>query len=334
MDEFILSLFSTNDKLKNTTLFQVLIGKRTSSVLSFAFFNDLLPLLGALPQLKKQEFDQAIVRLTKEGKVTEKEGFLQLTAAKGHSFLLNDPDFGALNCFRFGRREEQCWRAVRFLVQAASFLGKDNHYTPMENTPEYTQRVRSFLQAYGRKLAELLEQELTAVFTSMTQSQADFLAQTLSGYHQTGKAFFQLVPVEYASSPWHSVYVSARLHDFLTAVCKDRPKILFSYLYPWLVQNGNQSMYQTRKLLLAGNTLAAVMKQRNLKKGTIQDHLIEWAIVDGHFPFAEFLSPDVGRTLEKMPPNSFQLPFKELTEQYGVSFLEIRLYQIWRKKSC
>lgn len=38
MDSFILALFSDNDKLRPSTLYQILIGKRTSSVLSYAFF--------------------------------------------------------------------------------------------------------------------------------------------------------------------------------------------------------------------------------------------------------------------------------------------------------
>jgi uncharacterized protein YpbB len=51
MDTFILSLFSTEDKLKPSTLYQVLSGKRTSSVLTYAFFHNLLHLSGVCPQL-------------------------------------------------------------------------------------------------------------------------------------------------------------------------------------------------------------------------------------------------------------------------------------------
>jgi len=331
MNEFILSLFLADDKLKKTTLYQVLVGKRSSSVISFAFFHDLLPLLSVLPSLRQEDFEKRLTDLKKQEKITEEQLELVVRQAD-HEFLLAQEDFQALNYFRFGRKEEQSWRLVRFLVQVASFLGKKKDYIPLENSIAYTERIRQLVYHYGQALPDLLKKELYLIFSALNKEQADFLAGSLAGFEQQGQAFFQMMPAKYKVFPWGQLYQSNAIHAFLNEVCQKRPQVLFSCLHEVLLQSGNQSMYQTRRLFLQGNDLAHVMQYRNLTKGTIQDHLIEWAIVDQNFPFTNFLPQATCQRLVHLPQSSFRYPFKELTEEFSASFLEIRLYQIWRKK--
>jgi uncharacterized protein YpbB len=73
------------------------------------------------------------------------------------------------------------------------------------------------------------------------------------------------------------------------------------------------------------------MELRRLKPGTIQDHVIEWALVDEQFPFEKFITHQ--EILATLPDDSWKYSYKDLVEQYDVAFLEIRLYQIWRKKN-
>lgn len=332
MDDFILSLFMANDKLRKNTLYQVLIGKHTSSVLCYAYFHDLLPLFSVIPDLNEEKFYQKLTDLMDEGRLKEEQGQIcSLKKAKIPN-LLQTPTFQSLDFFKFGRKEETCWRSVRFLLQAASFLNKENNYIPLENAPNYTQRVRVFIHRYQKDLAKRLYYETAELFQILSEEQANLLAQTLSGYQQEGAAFFQLIPDRYGRFPWSSLYRSAAIHSFLAQVAKHPEYILYEFLQPLFLQNFNQSMLQTRKLVQQGYNIEKVIKKRKLKKGTVQDHLIEWALIDPAFPFERFLSQKTKEKLKKLPIRSFTYPFKELERNFEATFLEIRLYQIGRKK--
>ncbi|MDN6253901.1 MAG: helix-turn-helix domain-containing protein [Tetragenococcus koreensis] len=333
MDEFILSLFMANDKLKKTTLYQILVGKHTTSVLSYAYFYDLLPFFSVLPTLDEAEFYRKLEELINQGWLKEEQQQLSLVKKESGTSLLQIPTFQSLNFFKFGRKEEVCWRSVRFLLQAASFLGKETTYVPLENAPIYTERVRTIIHQYKGDLPSRLYQEVTEIFQNLSKEHADLLAQTLSGYQQEGEAFFQLTPDKYGAFPWPSLYKSAAIHHFLAQVTRHSEQLLYKFLLPLLLQNYNQSMLQTRKLIQQGSSIDEVMQQRKLKRGTIQDHLIEWALADSEFPFTNFLSPKTQKKLKQLPMNSFTYPFKELEETFDATFLEIRLYQIWRKKA-
>lgn len=66
MTEFILSLFLSRNKLRVSSLFQLISGKRTTSVLIYSFLNDLLLVHGSFPTLKEEEFLAIITRLEQE----------------------------------------------------------------------------------------------------------------------------------------------------------------------------------------------------------------------------------------------------------------------------
>ncbi|GMA47451.1 helix-turn-helix domain-containing protein [Tetragenococcus muriaticus] len=335
MEDFILSLFMGNKKLKKTTLYQILVGKHTTSVLCYAYFHDLLPYFSVLPTLEKEKFDQEIATLVHKGYLSQDQ---QQVILKGEllSNVLRTSAFQSLNYFQFGRKEEVCWRSFRFLLQVTSFLGKREQYVPLENAPIYTERVRAVTHQYGQKLPEIIYEETKDLFQTLTEDHANLLAQALSGYQQEGAAFFQLIPDKYEQTLWSTLYKSAAIHQLLAQITKHPEYLLYQFLSPLLLQNYNQSMLQTRELVRQGRSIEQIKKQRKLKEGTIQDHLIEWSLIDSAFPFSDFLSQDMQNVLKKMPKDSFTYPFKELTELFEATFLEIRLYQIWRKKqlSC
>ncbi len=47
-------------------------------------------------------------------------------------------------------------------------------------------------------------------------------------------------------------------------------------------------MLKTREYFLAGKTEAEILRLRHLKQGTINDSLIEWALLEKAFPFERF----------------------------------------------
>ncbi len=327
MDSFILALFSDTDKLRPSTLYQILIGKRTSSVLSYAFFYDRLGLFQSLPQLNEKAYQQTLADLIQRGALSrDSDGLLLKTTAR-NSQQPGERLLRYANYFRYGRTTEGAWRFVRLLVQAAAYQGVTNQYIPVENTPLYTEPVRQLIR-HNPDIKKCLYQELTAIFDQLPAEVADFLAGTLSGPDILGQAFFQLLPENVQSKPWDTLYVGASIHQFLTLIEKTPQTILFRGLSPFLKRNLNQSMVESRALFLRGDSVEQIMEKRRIKRGTVNDHLIEWALLDPTFPFQRFDTA----LLKKLPEASWKNSYQELQALLTTDFLTIRLLQIAQKR--
>lgn len=187
MNEFILALFSAEDKLKPSTLYQVLVGKRTSSVLTYAFFHDLLPLSAVLPELAEKQFYEHLRQLQKEQRLRTDGELLSAAAPTAREPRLSEVDF-----FKYGRKADECWRSVQFLVQVFSFWERKQSYLPLESAPFYTERVRRFVHEHRHEKARFYH-ELTQLFAALPQEKADFLARSLTGFQQNGAVFFSIV---------------------------------------------------------------------------------------------------------------------------------------------
>lgn len=333
MNDFILTLFAKQDKLKASTLFHLLKGKQTSSVLLYGYFHELMHLNGLFPKLKEKTFYEAITELTEAGCLQERNGQLTITKT-GRKKIGYDQQMltTRVNFFKYGRRGENMWRMVQFFVQVVSNLGNDKRYLPIENSPLYTEPVRNLVRQYHGSLKERLYQELTQIFCALPQSDANHLARTLTGYQVLGAVNFQIVPPVFQESPWNDMYQNALIHEFLQELAKHRDFVLFALLAKLYRENEHQSMLETKKLILRGLDRKQVMQARDLKQGTINDHLILWALTGSDFPFERFLSADEQEQLAKLPGDYREWSYSQVTSSEPIDFLSFRLYQILRRK--
>ena len=336
MNTFILALFQRNHKLKSTTLYQLLIGRRTTSVLSYAYFHDLLPFFGSFPKLKEQELMNHLKQLERDKKIKrilDQSNYWGLIEES----MIDVPDFiEAIDYYRYGRKEAEVWRLIQFLVQVSSYLGKSNQYLPVENSPYYLARMRQFVKQYKSELHQRIFDELTDLFSTLTDENADFLAQNFSGFQQNGATIFQLLPPDCQEFPWNQLYVSAMRHRFYVALEKHPEFLLYQFVQPVLQANFNQSAQLSQAMFLKGDSEAAICQKRGIRPGTLHDHLLEWAFVDPNFPFERVLTNEILAQFQLLPPDSWNYPYKELLGTSTFSFFELRLYQIQQKRgeSC
>lgn len=122
MTLFILTLFQTGYKLRISTLYHLLVGKRTSSVLLHGFFYENLAYLGALPNLTEALFQKAVKELEVSRLITVEEGFGVLTQQGKLRLAENYFDLSGLNNLRYGRMRENSWQLLLFALQVVSHL--------------------------------------------------------------------------------------------------------------------------------------------------------------------------------------------------------------------
>lgn len=336
MNTFILALFQRNHKLKSTTLYQLLIGRRTTSVLSYAYFHDLLPFFGSFPKLKEQELAKSLTQLAHDKKIERVLGqsnHWRLIAGT----TIEVPDFiEAIDYYHYGKKEEEVWRSIQFLVQVTSYLGKSKQYLPIENSPYYLAKMRQFVKQHKKELHQRVFEELTALFATLTDENADFLAQSFIGFQQNGATLFQLLPTAFQEYPWNQLYVSAMRHRFYLELEKHPDFLLHQFVRPILQANFNQSAQLSQEMFLNGDSMTEICQKRRIRPGTLHDHLLEWAFVDSSFPFERLLTTEALAQFQLLPPDSWNYPYKELLGTSTFSFFELRLYQIKQKRgeSC
>ncbi|MEO2701883.1 hypothetical protein ABHA11_13505, partial [Enterococcus faecium] len=143
---FILSLFSSRNKLRVSSLYQLLVGKRTTSVLIFGFTHELLFAHNSFPDLKQDKFYQIMQKLAQQGWIEINENEAKLTSAGADRLSELHTEYTGLRFDRYGRTGETSWRLIKFAVQVISNLASGNQdYLPAETSPFYTFQLKKWL---------------------------------------------------------------------------------------------------------------------------------------------------------------------------------------------
>ncbi|MGO2639061.1 MAG: helix-turn-helix domain-containing protein [Enterococcus viikkiensis] len=317
MTLFILTLFQTGYKLRISTLYHLLVGKRTSSVLLHGFFYDNLAYLGSFPQLKEEVFQKELQQLMNQQLITVNEGYGRLTEAGKQRLAKGSMDLSGLNNLRYGRMRDNVWQLILFAVQVTSHWSfGEKEYLPIENRPYYLQQLKKWLSTSDTGLVERVQQELTETLQQLPTENANFLANQFSGHQFQGKTAFQLLTDQ--TEPWRSLYNQCSIDLFLAKLGQGELSRLIAALDQ---QNINQSMLKTREFFLAGKSLPKILDLRHLKQGTINDHFIEWALLDPMFPFEKFELVAFAALEEEQVIDAYY-------QDYEISYLNFRLSQI------
>ena len=123
------------------------------------------------------------------------------------------------------------------------------------------------------------------------------------------------------------LYEAKQVHLLLKTIEEKKDSLLFQLVSPLLMQNFNQSMLTTRKLILSGCSIDEVMKIRHLKRGTVTDHLIEWQLYLTDFPYQKMITKQTFKRLSQLS-NIKEWNYRELNEVAPLDYGEFRFYQI------
>lgn len=328
MTEFILSLFLSRNKLRVSSLFQLISGKRTTSVLIYSFLNDLLLVHGSFPTLKQEEFLAIITRLEQEKLIVLIDNHASITTLGKKKLEKIDFSYQGVHYDRYGRTYLTCWRLLKFAVQVVSNLTNGTaNYLPIETSPFYTFQIKRWLTSTKlnrEELSEKIYQEFVTLFTGMPEELADFLANQFSGEHDLGLLPYQLTDKQETQA---TLFEAKAIHVMLQNLEKRNDFLLFRLLKPLFDQNLNQSMLITRKLILEGYSVEQVMSARQLKKGTVTDHLIEWLLFFDDFPYTTMISKKTVDFLSRLK-DVRSWNYREINAQSSLDYGEFRFYQL------
>lgn len=320
MTLFILTLFRTGFKLRTSTLYHLLVGKRTSSVLLHGFFYKNLAYLGSMPKLSESNFQRELHSLEKNGLITVDNSYGVLTPLGKKLLLEKAFNFDGLNNLRYGRMRENTWQLILFSVQVISYLSfGEKEYLPIENRPYYLQQVKIWLAKSKPSLIKRFTSEIVTILSNIPEEEANFLANQFSGFGFQGRTVFQLLPDSFQEAPWNDLYRQRATDLFFSQIEEGELSRLIHSLDQ---QNINQSMIKTKEYFLAGKSISEILKFRHLKQGTVNDHFIEWALLEDDFSFENFKLID----FEKLEANQI---IDCHYQDYDLPYLNFRLSQIY-----
>ncbi|WP_165005862.1 MULTISPECIES: helix-turn-helix domain-containing protein [unclassified Enterococcus] len=330
MTVFILSLFSSGNKLRVSSLFHLITGKRTTSVLIYGFVNDLLFAHNSFPKLTQEEFQQLLDQLQENRLLLLDDNEAMITSAGKEELERVAPKYQGLRFDRYGRTYNECWRLLKFAVQVVSNLaGRNQDYLPAETSPFYMYQVKKWLAQMNLPRHELIEtmyEELFELFSRLDSQVADFLANQFSGTEKVGLLPYQLS--DDAQTPEIFLEQAKSTHLLLAEIEKKPEFLIYQLLSPLFTQNHNQSMLITREMIKNGHSIETVMAQRHLKKGTVTDHLIEWALFFDDFPYESLVSLQTKKQLSELDVPVRDWQYKAINEDGKLDYGEFRFYQI------
>lgn len=317
-------------------IYHLLKGKKSSQTIQDAHLFDLTKLFGVYPRLKRKDLDVVIHFFQKNDYIRGSENSIVLTAHGEHELLTKletNPIPVYLNGWKYHQFSIVVWKRLTLLVQVCSNLIHNNiNYIPVQkdrNIQLWLKKFLSWSNIDRNELAHSLYQELIHCLEQDEEIEPSILVIRLSGYNQIG-----LIPIQAAEvfkmdpTLYHIQFLNV-LHSLIFTVQTKLDQ--YPLLHHLISDIGQQivltnSAEKTYQFLQAGYSIEQISSIRNLKRNTIEDHIVEIALNVEGFQIAPFVDENKQRRILQAyeKANSKQLKvIRALVED--ASYFDIRL---------
>lgn len=339
--ELLIQLLSQQQPRRLRVIENLFTGRKTVSTLYWGMRYQLLEWLNFDKRLTRQQMDQVVSELTTAGLIETQDSLALLTPngqkkqqmlretwyqpeAK-RDWLLFDGQAGL--------------ERLLLAVQTVSELKAQNHgYYPVQVNWTNRVAVKNWYRQHRQlNLAQNLRAELTLFLAQQPSPVADQWAALLVGHEQTGTTLEQLAQLANRSTCEMQILirdVTVALMVYALNAINKAP--LLAHLLDDLKQSPVSTSAQTTlNDFRAGLSLPQIGQRRRLKLSTVNEHLLEAAILlpRDAFPYEQLLPDSLQQALQEVltkPIDDWR--FNELTG-LNVEFWQFRLYEILRSKT-
>lgn len=332
MDGLSICILSCLDKIgvnrTTTATFYILKGKKSSQTMQDIHLFKLTSFFYLFPDLQKNNYEWYLQNLYKEGFIQfQHENSVSITE-KGIGRLqkINLP---YINGYKYGKIAQIFWRRVLLIVQTTSNLIKNNNrFRPIVSEEDIHLFVKDYLLNIPftrEQLSNQLYGECLSFLQSRTRQECEIFVWKL-----TGSARISLTNKQIANKlgiqEW-DVYLifQSMMHDLVRKI-EDFP-LLQTICPRGEMQQLGDSTRKTYSFLQKNKTIDDIVTLRNLKRSTVEDHIIEIARSNPNFSIDTFITVDKRKRIEEIYTQKSTKKLKEL-KQYldeSISYFEIRL---------
>ncbi len=319
------------------SILHLLNGKKSSQTIQDAHFFHLTSFFCTFPLLKRVELEMLIDLLKKQGFISQyKEQSYYVTPVgvkRLSEYFKSNPIPANLNGWKYHNLAVVFWERLSLAVQVISQLKNHNSkYLPIQKSKELHQWLKDYL--YKRKLskdelADQLYDELVGCLETIDDLDPSILVKRLTGYQIIGLTESQAADQFDMDVDAYHIQFLGLLHYMLERVgTKQRDFPLLSYMIEDKKRDASltESSHRTLNLLQSGYTLDEIAHMRNLKKNTIEDHLVEIALNIPYFDVSAFVNLDKQQKIKKAINSVTSKQLKHIRELVpDADYFEIRL---------
>lgn len=314
----------------------ILQGTKSAQAIQDCHFFSLFSYYHLFPKITRAEVESLVKRLEEKGllNVTEDDRAQLTNKGINHTlqFLQRHPFLKQLNGWKYLRLTESFWLRLTLLIQTFTHL-KVGHtqFIPLTSNKEIQVWVKNQVRNQHEQVDLFLENvysDIAAFLHTCTEKQAQTFVMQLSSPVQIGLTLFQTAAKLNLESDHITILHKATLHKLFDALHEGA----FPALYPCI--DGIEKQYfttetaaKTAQLIKQGLTIEQVVRKRELKRSTIEDHLVELALYDSAFSIKPYLTADDYHTIVKASKNLDTFKLKQLRTHLGdqFSYFKIRL---------
>lgn len=299
LQQILLAVFyKLNNERTVNAAYHLLRGKRSGQTIQDVGMFKLYPYFGLLRKLSRQKFEQEIEQLLNNNLMTvDEKGYFTLTdigeqQAKG----LQLPYFDG---WHYRGNEHIFFARLSLIIQSLSNQTAGvRAFIPTQRNEQIQAWCRHFLRHTNYQSNPLQQSFYDEIVTSLEQSSTTTLQKTLLMSRLTG--------VGVAGIPWQQLrfqydmpemdcqlqFVSA-LHRWLDVITSSPQQYQYLAKLAENIRVNNVltgSAYQTAQLYNQGCSIEQICMVRNLKKSTIEDHIVELAMNEPSFDITPFVT--------------------------------------------
>ncbi|WP_041556253.1 helix-turn-helix domain-containing protein [Carnobacterium sp. 17-4] len=345
---FCLSLYSKDYPIKPSTLYHILIGKRTASILFKAHTYQMIKFFSIFPNLKREQYNQMIQGFVAKGWIKANdanEEFYLSEQGKAEVEVYFSEHFYPTNLNQLlnGKATKEFWEKIVFLTQVLSELRYQNkRYLPVNKEWKNQLWVKNWLKNNPldkQDLAQSFGKEWIHVLKNLDSFAAEIVVSQLTGYEKFGKTITQLASMHKIEALEMAFLLQNAIIQVMDQVVRKKENYpLFYLIYQECIRdpysNLSQSTRLTANYLDKGLSIENIALKRKLKANTISEHIIELAIIFPDFDISSVIPDSDYQHLVTAFQSNEKISYEELEKDMPqVPFSWYRLIQVERSRT-
>lgn len=343
----LLDLFDRDQAKKGARIYSIVTGKRTASTLYQTLDYQLESVFNLNPGLKRLDYEKLLANYCQAGLLEKESDDLYRLSQSGHDFLENyfynhyRPKY--LDFLRFSVQfTQEWWWKLQLLTQVFSeqVYGNSSYLPVIPHLPvqESVKTLLTYFKSQPGMTGQNLKEEWAVFLGSIEDDEADLIANLLTGHDQIGFSISQLAKVQKVSPSEMILKLFDSLHAYLPFLERKpmESPIFYASFYQSHLQHYlglSPSVYESYKALKKGLTVDQIARKRHIKEATVQEHLLEMAMILKEFPFQDYVEPKYYGLLQQLFKAEGDIPYKVFNQRFpDIPFKDYRLVQIERKK--
>ncbi|MDE3839437.1 RQC domain-containing protein [Bacillus methanolicus] len=319
------------------SIYHLLKGKKSSQTIQDTHLFQLHPFFQAFPSITRIEIEEKVGKFERDGWIEKMNDQYFFLTEKGRDMLDEEfrrkpvPEF--LNGWKYHNVTELFWERLSLFIQVCSnLINRKPDFVPVHKKKETLVWLKNFLAKQEKDrfhLSEQLYKELTDCFEANHQIDPAILVIRFTGYNRIGLTENQAAEKLGMEQTYYRVSFLNLLHYMIETITK-RPA-RFPLLHFIIPEAGKfvpltNSAKKTYELLNSGMPMEKIARVRNLKKSTIEDHIVEIALNMKDFDISPYVDQSTQKNILEASGKVSSKQLKHIRAHVeNASYFEIRL---------